>query len=171
MRKRHKFALFFSCFLLLVTIFIGVYIEHQDYINNVSIAFQSGNTQETIELFCNNGIYYAFLPSNANIEEINLNIPSGCKAKINDVLVSDKSNDFKYKTNTEYSLQLINSFGIEVALETVVILQAKNIPSLSISLLDGTLNEIHSDKNISKTGILQTTLSANTNNSYKYISI
>ena len=162
LKKQHKFILFFSIILLTITIVIGAYIESKDCINKVNVTFESGKAQETLSLFCCDDVYYAFLPSHANIKTMQIQTPSGYKLKINNTFINNPSDSFDFEINTKYKLQLTNLLGIEIASETLIVLQSKNIPSISITLFDGTIREIHSDRNISKTGILQTTYSDDT---------
>lgn len=161
--KRQKIIiLLFSIICLALTIFLGIYIEKQDCMNNIKVVFDYAETEKPLSLFNCDNKYYAFLPSNADVEGIRIESSSGHRVKIDDILLSGENSDYKFELEKEYKIDIINFFGIEIASETLVLLRSENIPSISIILTDGTIGDINKDKSISKTGYLQTVYSDNT---------
>ncbi len=155
MKKFRKiFLIVFSGLLFVLTVFLGINIQDKECMNSIRFVTNIGDTQESIYLHLSDGTYYAFLPSYVNLEETRIEIDLDYSITINNKSRSENEFCSDLRLNNEYRIQLSNFLGITVADETLVIMQSKNIPSFSIGLSDGSLEEIHADKNISKKGYL-----------------
>lgn len=150
--KKSIIVIAIAFFLMIAVVLFGIYIQNKDVINSVRFVVNSNSTSENISLFNNEGKYYAFLPSYADFDSTFLDYSVGCSVYIDDKYYSFETPISELQTDKEYIITIKNSIGVQIAKETLVVMKSANIPALSIHLINGTIDDINSDKTIEKTG-------------------
>ena len=150
-----RFILTFIGFIVLLLIVIYcVYLNDKDSIEQVMFKVPSQMTSESIKLYKTDNKYYAFLPSYTDFSTLQLDIPSQYSVIIDNNIYENDGFFSEFDAGKEYEIEIRNTLGLTVSRETLVIMKSENIPSLSISLIDGTLEDVNSStkKTVSKTG-------------------
>ena len=156
--KNYKNIIFFviPVFILVIVVGICCFWQDKDSINSVKFVLNvNDEMQEGVSLFESDGVYYAFLPSYTDLNNTNIKSDKGYKIFVNDSEYKQNTTCGELKTDTEYKISLTNLFGIKVVEEKLIIMKSANIPSLSIKLSNGTIEDINADKEVSKKGIIQ----------------
>ncbi|MBE7064279.1 MAG: hypothetical protein E7384_00470 [Ruminococcaceae bacterium] len=151
MKKCVGIIFFILCF---VVIIIGcVHMQNLRCLDSVRFVVSNQNVTESISLFHNNDKYYVFLPSYAKMENINIKSTQGYRVYIDDCEYTISNNCLSLSADKEYSLKICTEFGVTVADETLVILKSENIATMSLRLTNGSIEDIHKDKETEKSGI------------------
>lgn len=138
-----------------------IYIQNESSIDTVRfIAKADDDIIQSISLYHDNGKYYAFLPSYADFDSLSIEYSTKYSLYLDGEHYKSNSSFSKIQTDKEYSIELKNGFGMPVCKEKLIIMKADNIAALSIHLINGTIDNINADKEISKTG-LATLIKAN----------
>jgi hypothetical protein len=148
----HNIIIAVACVVFVCIVAIGIYLQDRECINTIKFVVNTDSTSEKISLFHNDGKYYAFLPSYADLEDMNIEYISGCSVYIDDELYNSESALQNIKTDDEYKLVVKNSLGITVSEETLIVMKSTDIPALSIQLNSGTIDDINNDKTVEKSG-------------------
>ncbi len=135
---------------MLVCVFGSFYIDSAESISSVSVIVDTAEGTQDISLFKNNNIYYAFLPSYADLSSARVESRLGYSVYLNGL----ESDSVTLEKDKEYNVSLEGVLGIVVAEEKLVIKQSENVAALSIHLADGTIADINKDVNVEKSGIL-----------------
>ena len=146
--KTNSVLIIAFCFIF--SVFAGwlFLLADKDCVNRISFSVPEYNT--SVYLYnSGKGVHYAFLPSCADLEDVIFYIPNNYSMFVDGENNNDK---IKLQLNKDYNLKIKNIFGMTISATTLVIMKSENVPSLSISIDNGTLENIHSDKNIKKTG-------------------
>lgn len=134
-------------------IFICIFIQERNAISTVRFSIiVAENTTQNIELYYDNDKYYAFLPSYAETNNISVKYCAGCSLFLDEQYYNSDSSFSDIIMNKEYSLVIKNIFGIPVYQSHLIIMKGENIPSLSITLFNGSIDEVNANKDVSKSG-------------------
>ena len=117
------------------------------------IQVESGGKTEQIRLWKNSdGVFYAFLPGYADLEDTFL-ISAGERERVADMALEDRISCKKFALNTEYSLSYyVNNMDCT---GIIVFVQSGGVASLYIDVDSGSMDYIHMDKNNRETGSLR----------------
>ena len=107
---------------MLCILCICLYIQDKNCIDTIKFIVHTDNTTEKITLFENDGMYYAFLPSYADFDNMSVEYSSGYKIFLNKELYNNDSSCKSLSTNKEYNLKIQNLFGMTVSEVTLVII-------------------------------------------------
>ena len=131
-------------------IVLCLHTQNQDAMSEIAFIVQADEQAEnTIKLVHTDGIHYAFIPSYADWDTMSVvNQPGYCVYLDGKPLVSCAD----LTTNQEYELSISNQFGVTLCKEKLVFVQSGKVPTLFIDLIDGTVSDIHSNKDTKKTG-------------------
>ena len=131
---------------------ICIYIQDRDSINSVKFIVDADNgVKQSVDLYYNDGKHYAFLPSYADFDSLKIKY-NAASLYLDGKRYNSNSLLSEIVTDKEYYLELKNSLGISVYKSKLVFMKGEHIPSFFISLVDGTIDEVNSDKSVSKTG-------------------
>lgn len=150
--KHNTIFILLSLFIMIIFVFLGIYVQEKDSINTLKFVVKTDETSEKISLFNTDNKYYAFLPSYADMDDVNLEYSSG-SVYIDDQYFYLDTSLSELKTENEYNVKIKNFLGLTVCDETLIIMKSENIPSLSIHLTNGTLEDINNSKEVEKKGV------------------
>lgn len=150
-----KVVLILSAVIMIAVIALCVYFQDQSSINAVQfiVNTEAGITQN-IQLFHNEGKYYAFLPSYADFETMRVKYSADHPLYLDGEKYDTQSSFSNIVTDREYALEIKNPLGITVCEETLLFVKSGSIPTVSITLMNGTVEDLHQNKNVKKTGTL-----------------
>ena len=154
-RKTLKSIVFLLSIILIILLVLCVELKAEDGMNTVYFATQSQDSEDQISLYYNSGKYYAFLPSYADFTATKIVSSSGYGIYLDDIKYSQHDYCDGLKLEKEYNLKLTNILGFTIAAETLVIMRSKDVPSMSIYISDGYIEEVNNDRNVSKKGFVQ----------------
>lgn len=162
-------VLLISISIFLLTLCHCVYFQETTCIDNVYFTLSADdNVREQVSLYKVDNIYFAFLPSYADLSSTTISVSTGYTLYINGQEYRPNTNCSALVCDHEYTIAIKNSLGITICEENLVIKKSEHIPTLSLHLSNGSLENLHSDKNISKSG---TALIVNEDKSIHYIGI
>lgn len=110
------------------------------------------STVENILLFHDENQCYAFLPSYADFSTMHIEYTPGCSLYLDGQFFNSDTDCSGLVVDKEYSMVIRNSIGMTVCQKGLMIKKAENTASLHIHLLNGTIDDINADKEVSKTG-------------------
>lgn len=152
--KWKKISLLFSTMILFLIMLACFYLQDQDAVNTVRfIARAEYDITQSISLYNDDGIYYAFLPSYADADSLNIVYNTDYSLYLDGEHYDSDSSFSVFETNRVYELVIQNSFHMPVCQEKLIIMKAEHIPAFSIRLTNGKIEQVNADKEISKTGI------------------
>lgn len=142
MRKKFPCSvpIFLLIFILILT--FQFYREDRSCIERTWISWTDGSDFRQTSLYENNGIYYCFLPSYADISALSVVSDTGYTVWLDHTLWQDTV----LKTNHQYDLSIKNPWGLPVCNVPFVLMQSANIPSLSIDLHNSSMADIEQNK-------------------------
>lgn len=152
MRARNMVFFIFAMTILFLVIVFSYIVQGKDSINSVEIIVKRDGIEERLSLFCQENIYYGFLPSYANNQNTFIHDENGNRVFIDDIEHDSDKNLSTVSFNDEHRISVKNSLGITISSQIIKILKSENIPSLSITISNATIKEIDDDKNLSVTG-------------------
>lgn len=144
--------------LIIISIFLAilcqcVFFQEKRRIEKVRFTFSSvDGITDQVSLYKADNVYYAFFPSYADLSTTKLSISSGYRVYVNGQEYTSTTNCNALSYDHAYSITIKNPIGVSIVQETLIIKQSKNVPTLSLHLSNGTLDDIHADKNVSKSG-------------------
>lgn len=173
--KKNKFVIviLISISILLAVLCQCVYFQEIRRIEKVRFIFSAKDgITDQVSLYKVDNVYYAFLPSYADLSTTTISISAGYKVYINEQEYHSTTTCNSLSFDQEYTITIKNPLNISIVRETFIMKQAKNTPTLSLHLSNGTLADIHADQDVSKTGtalLVTENRSINYNGSFKSI--
>ena len=152
MRKKNIIIFLSACAVFLLVLLACIFILDQDSFKTLRVVVTAQNGQEDYSLFYCDEFCYAFIPSHVELEDTNIKCSPYYSINVSGKVCGSVVNCAELKTNTEYTVKLTNLFGITVSEKRLVIMQSANIPTVSISLINGDVSDVDSDRSIKKTG-------------------
>ncbi len=120
----------------------------------VHFSVKAGDITQKVMLYCNDNTYYAFLPSYADFSTMIIQYDEKYTLTINGQSYKPGNSCKDLSKDQEYTIIMADGFGIPVCTEKLIVMQAANIPTMSIVLSNGTLEDIHANQETIKTGIV-----------------
>ena len=137
---------------MLFIIMFCIYLQEKDSIDLVRFTLEANNEEiQSINLYQYDGKCYVFLPSYADYNTMRIKY-NASSLYINGKLFTSNSSFSDINTDEEYSIVIKNFLGIPVCESKIVFMKGENIPALSITLIDGTIDDINTSKEVSKSG-------------------
>ena len=137
---------------MLFIIMFCIYLQEKDSIDSVRFTLEANNEEiQSINLYQYDGKCYVFLPSYADYNTMRIKY-NASSLYINGKLFTSNSSFSDINTDEEYSIVIKNFLGIPVCESKIVFMKGENIPALSITLIDGTIDDINTSKEVSKSG-------------------
>ena len=150
-----KYMLILSAAVMIAVIVFCLYVQDGDAIHSVQISVSAeGDVTQHINLDEKYDTYYAFLPAYADPETIRISHGTGLSLYLDGEYYGPASSLANIIPGREYLAEIKNSFGSTVYQAGLIFMQADRVPTLSITLVDGTLDEINSNKELSKSGYI-----------------
>ncbi len=150
-----KTMLIFSVSLLIVFLSLCMYVQYADVIDSVEFIVKADtDVSQNIRLFEKNDKHYVFLPSYTDLDSLSIDYRKGCSLYLNGNYIDSTSSFSDINTDKDYLFEIKNFFGITVCKTQLVFMKSANIPSLEITMVDGTIDEINEDKEVSKSGFM-----------------
>lgn len=151
-----KGIVFFSAAILIAVIACCIHIQDKDPMETVSFqtSASDGITQSIRPYYDeNSGKHYVFLPSYADLDTLSIRYNAAAYTCALDGKDYDRNSSLSdIQTNREYLFEIRNLFGKTLCRTGLIFMKGGHIPALSISLSEGTLHDIESDKNTSSPG-------------------
>lgn len=159
---RHSILGVASIVLLVICSVIFVKIENDENSKEVGIASQVGfdvagegkNYRITVNKNDNDNLYYAFLPSYAELSKIKLSINGDAKVKIAETELKSGEYLENFETNQEYSIVLYTSKNKIVEQGKIQFLVSANLPAVFITTKSGNMDYINSEKGNKEKGFI-----------------
>lgn len=147
--------LFIALFAFLAVLLFCVYLQEDDCADSLTISMKADDDiTQKVRLYHSEGICYAFLPSYADFENMNIEYTPGCSLYLDGEYYNSDTPLSRLKTNKKYSMEIKNTFGITVYREKLEFVKADSVAALSITLTNGSIDDINEDKTVSKSGYL-----------------
>ena len=148
---------FFITFLVIIIAF-SIYLQDSSAIKTIKIIVNANKeVSQGVNLYCYDDDYYVFLPSYTDVSNMHITSQSGYSIFIDGDYYSKNSLLNDIVIGKKHTLEIKNVLGITIHRSKMIFLKGNNIATLSISLKDGTLNDINESKEISKSGYLSLT--------------
>ena len=149
-----RIQIFLSAAILFSVTAFCFYTQDRDALNTLRfVARADDNIRQSVSLYYDDGIYYASLPSFADADSLNIVYNSSYSLFIDGRFYESDSSFPDFQTGRVYKVKIKNALHFTVCSEKLIIMKAEHIPALSLRLTDGTVENINSDKTISKTGL------------------
>ncbi|MBQ7546069.1 MAG: CotH kinase family protein [Clostridia bacterium] len=147
---------------LAAVVLVCVCLQDMDCLDTIRLtADAQDGVMQSISLYKDEDNYYAFLPAFADAENLRVEYAAGYTLYLDDVFCAAGST-VRLSAGQSHILRMRSTFGLLPIAKTLVVMQAKNVPALSIRLTDGSLQEIHDNQERSKTGVASLVLSDRT---------
>lgn len=147
---------------LAAVVLLCVYLQDQTCFDTIRLtAGAADGVTQSVRLYKDGNAYYAFLPAFADPDDVQIDYAAGCALYLDDVPCGAGST-VRLSPGQSYSLRMRGTFGFASGKQTLVVMQAGNVPALSIRLTDGTLHDIQADEEVSRTGVASLVLSDRT---------
>ena len=129
--------------------------DRGDAVSDLRFTVPSEKTTESISVFGADGTDYVFLPSYADTARMSLSCPAGCEVYIGGKKYTGEGFFKDIALDAGLPLRITNSVGADVYSGTIMFKQSKNIPALSIRLVEGSLEDINASKTktVRETGV------------------
>lgn len=148
-----KYILLLSTAVMIAVIVLCLFIQDCDAIHSVQITVSAEeDIVQHINLYEKDNTYYAFLPAYADPETMRISHRTGLSLYLDGKHYGPATSLADVIPGREYLAEIKNSLGSTVYKTGLIFLQADRVPTLSITLTDGTLDEINNDKELSKSG-------------------
>lgn len=159
---RHSILGVASIVLLVICSVIFVKIENDENSKEVGIASQVGFDvagegkyyRIAVNKNGNDNLYYAFLPSYAELSKIKLSINGDAKVKIAETELKSGEYLENFETNQEYSIVLYTSKNKIVEQGKIQFLVSANLPAVFITNKSGNMDYINSEKGNKEKGFI-----------------
>ncbi len=139
MKKTKKFFTLTLSLILILPIFSMFSSAASTGITEFSVLADIGENQVEIEWWQDNGKYYLFMPSDANLTGVTVNYTASKEVTLNgEVLTPDST--ISLTANTEYTLSCNDNTY------TLYVLKSDGLPSLHITTESGSMDKVHADK-------------------------
>lgn len=139
--------------LMIAVIAVCVLVQEQDLMNSVCFTVRAdGEATQSVNLYYKNDQYYAFLPSYATLDTVSVSHKTGCSFYLDGEYYNADSSLADIILDRAYQAEIKNSLGITVCSANIVFMKAEKIPTLSLTLVDGTLDDVHKNKEKNLTG-------------------
>ena len=126
----------------------------RDMTSSVSFSVAAGDSSERVSLFRSGDTDCVFLPSYAEPESLSLVCPAGSEVYIDGERYTGEGFFSELSFGREYNMSVKNSLGLTVYSGRLMFMRSENIAALSLTLIDGELEDVDSSSNkaVSKTG-------------------
>ena len=159
---RHSILGVASIVLLVICSVLFVKIENDENSKEVGIASQVGFDvagegkyyRIAVNKNGNDNLYYAFLPSYAELSKIKLSINGDAKVKIAETELKSGEYLENFETNQEYSIVLYTSKNKIVEQGKIQFLVSANLPAVFIITKSGNMDYINSEKGNKEKGFI-----------------
>ena len=138
MKNLKKLAVIVSV-LVLSVLFVFSASADETGISALSVSFEAGNENLSVNWWQGEGQYYIFLPSDADTEALKINFTASSEVTLDGETVESGA-DVKLEADKTYTL---------ICGETeykVCVLKSENIPSLHVTTESGSMDAVHADK-------------------------
>ena len=136
-----------SIITMLAVIAVCISVQAQEAIESVYfIVDVDENVSQRINLFNKDGIYYVFLPSCTKLESLNIAHRTNFRFYLDGNLYQSEGSFSDIILDRQYTAEIKNILGTTVCKSTIIFMKGEQIPSLSITLVDGTLEDVHNKK-------------------------
>ena len=144
-----------SIVMMIAVIVLCIHIQDEDSISSVHFTVKTNeNVPQNINLHHREGKYYAFLPSYTNLDNMRISHRTGLAFYLDGKHYHSESSFADIVLDREYAAEIKTTLGISVLEAVVIFMQADQVPALSITLTNGSLEDIHTDKTLTKSGYL-----------------
>lgn len=154
MRKKGQIIIWL-CGTVVLVLVVGIcyFFQEKNVFSNSKIQIHNEGYQKTVSLFLQDGKYYAFLPSWADLNSTYITNPA-VTIYINNQLFDETTSFADLEEGKEYPVIIKNSIGLTVSNERLIILRSAKIPTMFITLSDSIPDDLDSSKNVKKSGSL-----------------
>lgn len=150
-----KSLIIFPLIIGLFLIAICLYWEDANCVRSIKIEVNiSEEASQQISLYQTDEKYYAFLPSYAELSNLGIKHSSWYVVYIDGERFEAGPLGKNIIPDKEYEFEIKNVIGISVCKSSLVFMKSSHIPAMSITLMDGTIQDLNADKNISKSGYM-----------------
>ena len=146
MRKRRMLIFSLATLILIFTTALLFWVKEKDSIFSIEFIVNDNQNEERISLHKEGDTFFAFLPAYANLEDVTISVNNGNRIYVDNKLFDRETNFSALKTDLIYTIEIKNFLGLTVNKEKLMILKSENIPTISLSLSNGTINDIDSSK-------------------------
>ena len=139
--QKYFYLIFFSIFLL----FIAVFVASKADTTLPYFLIQSSDDATSKELFmydAEDGNYYVFLPSYADMENVTVSYSSNTRISLDDIILSDGMDCGVFELETPYAFKLN-----EQQTATLWFYRSENVGTMYVDTATGSMDHIHEDKN------------------------
>ncbi|MCR4792389.1 MAG: CotH kinase family protein [Lachnospiraceae bacterium] len=152
-RNRIRIILVGMIVLLAALVVIFLKLSDEDSIRSVQFTCSAGeNLEESIYLYRDGEDYYLFLPGYADPGHLQITYEAGYSLYLDGVYYPSGSVCGSLQADASYDMLMKNAFGSSAASGNLVVKQGGSIAALSIHLTNGTVDELNSSKEVTKTG-------------------
>ena len=153
MRKAKTILLFLCAFAMLTAAAAAcVLFQRNRAADTVRFVVQAGDVREKVSLYDNSGTYYAFLPAYADFGSMQIEYEAGCVVYLDGKAYTNGMTCGELLPDRPYNVTITDAFGTAVSNRKLVVKKAANIPAMALHLSNGTLESLHANKEVSKTG-------------------
>ncbi len=132
--------------LVLAAIVYYGYLQQNNTSANI-LSFRIGNAdvEQTISAWYDDeGTYYVFLPSYADIRAVTAIVSPSCKVEVDDIALTSKTDLSTFTMGEPYDIRITQ--GQESVEEQICFLQSANVATMYIDTQSGSMKQIHEDK-------------------------
>ena len=152
MKGKHAIIICFSVFLLLVAVFGGIQEQKWNRKHSISVEIVSDGRVEEVKLWMSpQEEYYLFLPSYADLSQVQIRRHVGGRVYLDDRLITGTVNCSEFPLNEPLALIHDSYFGYQW--NRLTILQSANVPAMYIDVKSGKMDHIHAKKGNQEAGI------------------
>ena len=138
MKRKYPTIFFFTLLIFLIMIGMLCFADNNKSILRATVSWDETTSTGRTYLYQQNDIYYAFLPSYADMSQLTFHTDVGHSAWLDDVLWQHAA----LTANHKYTLSIKNAFGIPIARVPLILMKSENIPAISIQLYNSTMADI-----------------------------
>lgn len=154
MRSGKKVVCLFTAALLAAAVFWSVKESEWDGTVSLSVVVSSDSGSEEIRCWGNEtGEYYIFLPSYAELSQVEIHTNTRKKVYLDDQMLKDGMTCDNFQRNVRYDLTYTAGEGVHHFPFTFV--QSANVPAMYISVASGSMAYIHAQKGNEEPGTLR----------------
>lgn len=150
-----KYIHLISAAVMIAVIALCLYVQDGDAIHSLQINVSAeGDVTQHINLYQKDDKFYAFLPAYADPETMRISHGKGLSLYLDGEYYGPATSLENIIPGREYLAEIKNPLGVTVYQTGLIFMQADRVPTLSITLVDGTLDEINSNKELCKSGYI-----------------
>lgn len=154
--KALPWILFSFSLLLLLTLAAGFILDADKVFESISFALHSDQGDELICLHVEEDCT-AFLPSYASYDDVRVRYDSGYRLFVDGAPLGQNESIGRIAPSVTHRLEIRNRLGLTIGAKDFTVMQAKNVPSMSIVLRNGTIQKLHKNKDKKLSGKLMLT--------------